>query len=276
VTQPQELPQFALLEQVVGALKADTRVRAAFLRGSFYRGQPDAYSDLDVFAVAEEAEAEALLELGRVALSAAGRALWISELDAAPPRLRALFPGPLRIDLSVVTLETLPPYEGWRILFDRDNLLRTRARPAPAFEPLKPEHVSMVCDEFWWSLFSSVSQIKRGRLWMALDLLDACRGSLAQMMRWRRDPDQPAERYSDLEHHLTAEDQQALAQTLAGYDLRAIAEALLGAADAFDPAAREVAARVGAHYPAGLAQVTKEFFIREFWALIAPGPAISA
>jgi len=276
VTQPQELPQFALLERVVEVLKANPRLRAAFLRGSFYRGQPDIYSDLDLFAVAEEGDAEALLELGRVLLRDAGGAQWVSALDAAPPRLRALFPGPLRLDLTIVTSETLPPYEGWRILFDHSHLLRTRARAVQTFEPLRAEHVAMICDEFWWNLFSSVGQLKRGQLWMSLHLLDLCRAHLAQILRWRRDPEHPAERYIDLERHLTAEDQQALAQTLASYDLRAIAEALLGAADAFDPAARDVAARVGAEYPAPLAHETKAFFIREFWALLAPGPTISA
>jgi predicted nucleotidyltransferase len=276
VTQSQELPQLALLERVIGVLKANARLRAAFLRGSFYRGQPDSYSDLDLFAVAEEADAEELLELGRAMLHIAGGTLWVSALDAAPPRLRALFPGPLKLDLTIVTMETLPPYEGWRILFDHDHLLRTRARTAQLFEPLQPEHVAMICDEFWWNMFSSVGQIKRGQLWMALHLLDICRANLAQIMRWRRDPEHPDERYTDLERHLTAEDQQALAQSLAGYDLRAIVEALLTAADAFEPAARDVAARVGGDYPAALAHTTKQFFIREFWALIAPGPAISA
>jgi len=276
VTQSQELPQLALLEHVVETLKANARIRAAFLRGSFYRGQPDTYSDLDLFAVVEEADAEELLELGRTMLHNAGGTLWVSALDAAPPRLRALFPGPLKLDLTLVTIETLPPYEGWRILFDRDHVLRTRARTTQSFEPLRPEHVAMVCDEFWWNMFSSVGQIKRGQLWMALHLLDICRADLAQIMRWRRDPDHPAERFTNLERHLTAEDQQALAQSLAGYDLRAIVEALLTAADAFEPAAREVAARVGGDYPTALAHTTKQFFIREFWALIAPGPAISA
>jgi hypothetical protein len=276
VTQSQELPQLALLERVVEALKANLRVRAAFLRGSFYRGQPDTYSDLDLFAVAETADAEELLDLGRTTLHHAGGTLWVSALDAAPPRLRALFPGPLKLKLTIVTMETLPSYEGWRILFDRDHLLRTRARTIQSFEPLRPEHVAMVCDQFWWNMFDSVGQIKRGQLWMALHLLDACRADLAQIMRWRRDPEHPDERYINLERHLTAEDQQALAQSLAGYDLRAIAEALLTAADAFEPAAREVAARVGGDYPVALAHNTKQFFVREFWALIAPGPAISA
>jgi hypothetical protein len=276
VTQSQELPQFALLDRIIEVLKAQAHLRAAFLRGSFYRGQPDAYSDLDLFAVAEDADAETLLDLGQAVLHQAGRTLWVSALESAPPRLRALFPGPLKVDLTIVTMETLPPYEGWRILFDREHLLRTRARTAQLLEPLRAEHVAMVCDSFWWNMFGSVGQIKRGQLWMALHLLDECRADLAQMMRWRRDAEHPAERYMDLERHLTAEDQQALAQSLASYDLRAIVEALLTAADAFEPAAREVAARVGGDYPAALAHTTKQFFIREFWALIAPGPAISA
>lgn len=276
MTQSQELPQLALLERVVVALKASARVRAAFLRGSFYRGQPDMYSDLDLFAVAEQADAEELLDLGRAMLRDAGGSVWVSALDAAPPRLHALFPGPLKLDLTIVTIATLPPYEGWRILFDRDHLLRTHARATQSFEPLRAEHVAKVCDQFWWNMFSSVGQIKRGQLWRALHLLDVCRADLAQIMRWRRDPDHPAERYIDLERHLTAEDQQALAQSLAGYDLRAIVEALLTAADAFEPAAREVAARIGSDYPTALAHTTKQFFIREFWSLIAPGPTISA
>jgi hypothetical protein len=276
VTQPPQLPQFALLEHIVRVLKDTPPVRAAFLRGSFHHGRPDVYSNLDLFVVADDADAEALLTLGQGVLHAVGQTQWISLDDTNPPRLRALFPGPLRLDMTLVTAATMPPYAGWRILFDRDNWLRTRAAPAAGGEPLLPEHVLCVCDEFWWSMFNSVGQLKRGHLWLALNMLDTCRANLAQMMRWRRDRERPSERFADLERHLTAEDQQALAQTLASYDLRAIAEALLGAADAFDPAARDVAARVGAEYPAPLAHETKAFFIREFWALLAPGPTISA
>jgi hypothetical protein len=276
MTQPTQFPQLALLERIVDALKTMPQVRAAFMRGSFYSGQPDAYSDLDIYIVVDDASGERLIALGRQVLQAADRILWISVLDSMPPRLRALVGGPLRVDLAIVTPATLPPYEGWRILLDRDNLLRDRARQLQAAEGLQPEHVLKACDEFWWNLFSSVSQLKRGQLWMALHLLDSCRSDLAQIMRWRRDPGHPAERFLHLEQHLTAEDQQALAQTLAQYDLRSIAEALLCASDAFDPAAREVAARVDAPYPAALAQFTKEFFIRELWSLIAPGPAMSA
>jgi hypothetical protein len=276
VSQSPQFPQLTLLQRIVDVLKAMPHVRAAFMRGSFYSGQPDQYSDLDLFVVAEDAPGEELIALGHSALDATGQVLWVSVRDTMPPRLRALIGGPLRIDLAVVTAATLPPYEGWRILFDHDNILRGRAREVYAAETLRPEHVLEICDQFWWNMFSSVSQIKRGHLWMALHLLDSCRNDLAQMMRWRRDRERPFERFVNLERHLTAEDQQSLAQTLAAYDLHGITEALLCACDAFDPAAREVAARLGAEYPAALAQYIKEFFIREFWALLAPGPAMSA
>jgi hypothetical protein len=276
LSQSPQFPQLTLLEHIVEVLKSMPRVRAAFIRGSFYSGQPDAYSDLDLYIVADNTTGEELIALGRNVLDATGRILWISVLDSMPPRLRALASGPLRIDLTIVTPTTLPRYEGWRILVDHDDLLRNRVRRAQVAEMLQPEHVLKTCDDFWWNLFNSISQLKRNQLWMALHLLDNCRNDLAQMMRWRRDPNRPFERFIDLERHLTAEDQQALAQTLAEYDLRGIVEALLCASDAFDPAARDVAARVGAEYPAAFAQFIKEFFIRELWALIATGPTLSA
>lgn len=271
----QPLPQLALLERATAVFKADRRVRAAFLRGSFYAGRPDIYSDLDVFIVVDPSDAADIFDCGRALLNEIGAVIWVSQTAVEPPHLRALFAGPVRVELTVVTTENIPPYDGWRVLFDELDLLGPRGR---VFAPdsLRPEHVAIRCDEFWWNLFSSVGQLKRGHLWMAASLLDACRATLAQMMRWRRDPERPFESYIDLERHLTAEDQQALAQTLASYDMRSITMALLCAADAFDPAAREVAARLDAGYPAELAHATKEYFIREFWALIAPGPAMSA
>jgi len=276
VSQPPQFPQLTLLERIVEAIKTVPRVRAAFVRGSFYSGQPDAYSDLDLYIVTEHAAGEELIALGREVLEATGRMLWISVIDAIPPRLRALANGPVRVDLTIVTPATLPAYEGWRILVDRDNLLRDRARSVQVAESLQPEHVLRICDDFWWNLLDSISRLKRNQLWMALHLLDNCRNDLAQMMRWRRDRSRPFERFIDLERHLTAEDQQALAQTLAEYDLRSIVEALLCASDAFDPAARDVAAGVGTEYPVAFAQFVKEFFIRELWALIATGPTLSA
>jgi Streptomycin adenylyltransferase len=276
VTQEQQLPQLALLERVVAALKADRRVRAAFLRGSFYSGRPDAYSDIDVFAVVEPADVEPFCAQARTMLAHADHVVSISAVVTTPTQLRVLFPGPLRLDLTVVTPETLPLYLGWRVLFDDHDLLKHRTRIAATHGALLPEHVAALCDEFWWNIFMSISWLKRGHIWMALRTLDIGRSGLTQLLRWRRDPAHPYEHFVDLERHLTVEDQQALAQTLSTYDLRSAVMALLAAADAFDPAAREVAARVGAEYPAELAQTVKQFFIREFWALIAPGPTISA
>ena len=128
MSQPSQYPQLMLLEQIVDVLKSMPRVRAAFMRGSFYSGQPDSYSDLDLYVVAEHTPGEELIALGRDVLEATGRILWVSVIDTMPPRLRALVGGPLRIDLAIVTPATLPTYEGWRILIDHDNVLRDRAR----------------------------------------------------------------------------------------------------------------------------------------------------
>lgn len=276
MTQAQQLPQLALLERITSALKTDPRARAAFLRGAFYTGRPDAYSNLELYVVVEPADAEAFHAQVRATLARAGRILGVSALGADPPHLRILFAGPVRVDLFVVAPAALARYIGWRVLFDDHGLIKNRTHPLAAHDALLPERVGALCDEFWWNILDGVGGLKRGHLWMSLRTLDACRAALTQIMRWRRDPAHPTEHFFDLERHLTAEDQQAVAQTLAEYDLRGIALALLAAADAFDPAAREVSARIGAEYPAELAQTVKQFFIREFWALIAPGPTISA
>ena len=66
MTDPSRLPQLVLLDRLVDALKTMPRVRAAFLRGSFHSGQPDQYSDLDLFVVAN---ADRMLSANR---------LWVS------------------------------------------------------------------------------------------------------------------------------------------------------------------------------------------------------
>ena len=58
MTQSQELPQLALLEHVVATLKASVRVRAVFLRGSLYRGQPDTFKDLVAKGMLPQARAK--------------------------------------------------------------------------------------------------------------------------------------------------------------------------------------------------------------------------
>ena len=275
MTQAMQVPQLALLERLVASLRAMPEVRAAALRSALNASQADPYTPIDLFVVARESDAEAQLKLGRAALQAAGPMQWVSLLSLAPPQLRALAEGPLRVDLAVVAPASLPAYTGWRILIDHDGLLRDHARHS-TFDIVRPEHVAELCDAFWWRIYESVGQLKRGQVWQAFHQLGTCRDNLVQIIRWRRDAERPFEGFYNLERHLTPEDQQALAQTLAAYDLRSIAGALLCAADAFDPAAREVAAELGVPYPAALAQAAKSFFIREFWALFAPGPAISA
>ena len=136
MTQSQQLPQLALLERITDVLRAMQNVRAAFLRGSFNSGQPDVYSGLDLIAVVDNLDDEARLSLARAGLVALGRALWISAPNTLPPQLRALFPGPIRLDLTLVEADALPLSDDWRVLFDYDGL--SGATRQPAYEPLLP------------------------------------------------------------------------------------------------------------------------------------------
>ena len=165
----ERLPQLALLDRIVSALAGDQRVRAALLRGPLPAEQADAYSQLDLLVVADVPD-DAPLGLGHEICGQAGQALWVSVANVYPPRLRALYPGPLRLDLAIGTVATLAPHGGEHVLIDKDGLLPARM-PAARREPLEPAHVLWACDEFWWAMFGSVGQLKRGQLWLALSML---------------------------------------------------------------------------------------------------------
>jgi len=116
VNQPQETSAACLLERLVSALKALQQVRAAFcaarsIAASRYLLRPGC-------VCRAEGQRRHLMELGRAALKATGVPLACSTLDT-PRRACARCPRPGADQLSVVTIETLPPHEGWRICSTR-------------------------------------------------------------------------------------------------------------------------------------------------------------
>jgi predicted nucleotidyltransferase len=90
----------AILRKIRNALESDRRVRAAWLSGSFGRGEDDAWSDLDLHVVITDQDLEGFLE-GRPALyRRAGDALLVMreiESDSQPGALFQLvmYPGPI-------------------------------------------------------------------------------------------------------------------------------------------------------------------------------------
>jgi predicted nucleotidyltransferase len=128
----------ALLGRIVRALEADPRVAAAWLLGSFGRGEADAWSDLDLHVAVADEHVEALL-IERPALYArVGRAVLIQ--DEMPSNVQegarfqlVIFRGPVEVDWNVGPLGLARRPHASVLLFDRAGV------PPFMLPPLSPE-----------------------------------------------------------------------------------------------------------------------------------------
>lgn len=96
----------ALLEQIRNVLEADARVMAAWLSGSFGRGEEDEWSDLDLhLAIADEHLAE-FLEQRAGLYPRVGQRILIQDEMPSDSQARARFqlvyyPGPIEVDWNI-------------------------------------------------------------------------------------------------------------------------------------------------------------------------------
>ena len=118
--------QNELIARVTVALTGNTRIRALFLSGSFGRGTEDAFSDVDLLAVADPADHEALATEWRATLESIAPIVYFNRLPWALV-LNAITDQWLRVDLSIVAPDhlTSQAQDRLRPLLDRDNLHAT-------------------------------------------------------------------------------------------------------------------------------------------------------
>lgn len=124
------MDQQALIARVAESFGGDPRVKALFLSGSFGTGTADAFSDVDLLAIADPAEHEALATDWRNALEAIAPIVHYNRLPHALV-LNTVTDDWLRVDLHIATPDHLAhtAKDSLKPLVDRDNL----------YAPLRPE-----------------------------------------------------------------------------------------------------------------------------------------
>ncbi len=132
------MDQHTLIARVVDSFGGDPRVAAFFLSGSFGAGTADQFSDVDLLAIADPAEHEALAADWRKALEAIVPIVQFNRLPHALV-LNAITDDWLRIDLHIANRDHLAheAQDSLKPLVDRDNLyaaLRPET-PEPARNP---------------------------------------------------------------------------------------------------------------------------------------------
>lgn len=127
------MDQRQLIDRVAAAFAPEERIRALFLSGSFGRGAEDAFSDVDLLAVADPADHEAIAADWRPLLESLAPIVYFNRLPWALV-LNAITDTWLRIDLNIAAAGQLADYAQDRLrpLIDRDGLHATLPETLPA------------------------------------------------------------------------------------------------------------------------------------------------
>jgi predicted nucleotidyltransferase len=125
----------ALLVRLTAALRADERIRAAWLTGSLGRGAGDRYSDLDVLVAVADADRPGLLDDWSGLADSVASIVHTQRLGTAV--VNHITDGWLRFDASFVDPGDLSERsaDGLLPLFDRDDLATRLGGPASSAGP---------------------------------------------------------------------------------------------------------------------------------------------
>jgi predicted nucleotidyltransferase len=127
-----------LLERIVEHVQEDSRVEAAWLSGSFGRGEADAWSDLDLHIAVVDEQFEAYLSERPRLYEAVGRTILIqpemlqSDSQAGARFQLVYFTGPVEVDWNIGPVGTAERPAASVLLFDRVGIPIRRLPPLSA------------------------------------------------------------------------------------------------------------------------------------------------
>jgi predicted nucleotidyltransferase len=158
------MDQHTMIARVADGFGRDPRIAALFLSGSFGTGTADAFSDVDLLAIADPAEHEGLAADWRKALEAIAPIVHYNRLQHALV-LNAITDDWLRIDLHIANPDHLAhtAQDSLKPLVDRGNLYATLRPETP--EPVRnPGRLGWMVGEFIRILGLTPVAIGRGEV----------------------------------------------------------------------------------------------------------------
>lgn len=247
--------QQALLDRLTAALASDPRVHAAWLSGSFGRGEGDAWSDVDVAVLVEPDDLAQVIAAFRAPRPDMPPVVFGQLVHGRV--VSAVTPDWERFDLTFVTPAELAWLDGAALT----PLLGEAPTPPPRPRPDDRDgarRVEALAAEFLRVLGLAPVAFGRGEWIVARQGLDLLRGMLVDLMLEENDVPPGARGAKRLNPFLTA-DQRLTLEALAapGAERQALLAAQRDLAGLFLPRARALAERLGATWPAEFEEATR-------------------
>jgi hypothetical protein len=255
----------ALISRLTDVLRADDRVRAAWLSGSFGRGTADRFSDVDVLVAVSSEDLTAFADEWPARAPKVAETVLTQRLGGGSTVVIShVTPQWLRFDLVITTVYQVADHSGstLRPLFDHDDihrLLRGRVEWAPP----SPDRVGKLITEFFRVLGLLPVVLGRDELFVAASGAGLLRTLVMQLML----EDASSTENGGALHLSTRLSADAMRQLNAlppiVADRDAAVTAHLACAELFLPLARKLASRVGAVWPTALEEACFDYLRRE-------------
>lgn len=157
------------LKKIVDSLKEDSSVRSIFLKGSMGRNEHDQHSDIDLYCLVEEEDAEHFLTRRLSHLKAYKEIIFFDDIFIIAPQVIAIYEDWLHVDLFTVTEKTFQNKDYFTVLYDPDNLMNSYEsdQKLTLSENEFKDHIIDVA----WFLFQYKKAMERGNPTWAPEML---------------------------------------------------------------------------------------------------------
>jgi hypothetical protein len=247
-----------VLNRFVEVCRADERVTAAFLVGSYAKGTADAFSDIDFYLFTADKAHEEFCN-GRAAfIHRLGNPVFVEDFDI-PNTIFFIFPEGAEGELLIGRASELSHllHEPYRVLLDKKNLLAETAFTHDQ-EPVDMEPLRRQIQFFWHELSHFIVALGRGQLYWAqgqLGALRTCCLNLARLQQDLGDEEVGEEGYFKVDTMLTVEQLAPLQSTYCPLERDAMLQAAHTILRFYQELARPLVQTHNIPYPADLEQV---------------------
>lgn len=250
-------PFKAILDRFVAACRADERVAAALLVGSYTRGAADAHSDLDLFLITDDAAYDDFTAGRDDFVRALGEPLFREDFDL-PDIVFLIFPDGAEVEIHfapAARLGAILDEPHWSLLDKRGLLAAPPAPYAAAGTSQSTDALRRQIAWFWHDLSHFINAVARGQLWWAAGQLEVLRRITVNLLRLRHnlnDPDVGSDPWFKIDTALPAGDLAPLQETYAPVEREAMLAAARVLVDLYRALAAPLAETHGLAYPAEL------------------------
>src|SRR6266566_3862344 len=249
-----------IMNRFVAAGLADERVVAAFLGGSYARGTPDAYSDLDLYLITTDEAFNDFLAGSQAFIQLLGKPVFLEDFKGDWVEfVFFIFSDGTEGELGLGCESHFQHIHGgpYRVLLDKKHILAGVV--FPSYEPAQAKQIETLrrlINWFWHDLLHHfMTPMARGQLWSAYGALEELRLTCVNMARLRQNFSAEAEGYEKVEQALPIKQLAPLQATFCPMERGAMLQAALAIVRFYQELAPSLAQTYGIPYPTDLARI---------------------